>query len=142
MPNFNTNKRLSEAVTIAIIGDEGIPQVLDLSRTDELIWKFPGGKVEDNETPEAAAVRECYEETGISIKEEDLVLLDTEERDSTEPHLHYFYVVQIKGMFEYQGLLDYGPITGEKTRIISKDTPFNMLGLPTQRKILERLSKL
>lgn len=141
MPNSNTNERLSEAVTVAVMGDEGILQVLDLSRTDGPIWKFPGGGVEDNETLEEAAVREVYEESGVVIKVEDILLIDTEKRDSTELHLHYFFAVQIKGTFEDHNLLDYGPVTGEKTRIISKDTPFNTLGLPTQRRIFERLSK-
>jgi 8-oxo-dGTP diphosphatase len=32
------------------------------------LWEFPGGKIEPGETPEAAAVRECLEETGIAVQ--------------------------------------------------------------------------
>ena len=31
-------------------------------------WVQPGGHIEDNETPEEAAMREVYEETGLKIK--------------------------------------------------------------------------
>jgi len=32
------------------------------------LWEFPGGKIEIGETPQAAAVREAGEETGVSVE--------------------------------------------------------------------------
>jgi tRNA (guanine-N7-)-methyltransferase len=31
------------------------------------LWEFPGGKILPNETPQAAAARECLEETGLDV---------------------------------------------------------------------------
>jgi 8-oxo-dGTP pyrophosphatase MutT (NUDIX family) len=38
-------------------------------------WALPGGKIEGDETPQQAAIRETAEETSISLKPEDLTFL-------------------------------------------------------------------
>ncbi|WP_449459089.1 NUDIX hydrolase [Streptococcus suis] len=40
-----------------------------------LYWDIPGGRAEENELPRDAVVRECYEETGISIGKENLTII-------------------------------------------------------------------
>ncbi len=41
---------------------------------NRLSWEIPGGKVDDGETPERAAIRECLEETGIRAMNPILLL--------------------------------------------------------------------
>ena len=48
-------------------------------------WEFPGGKVEEGETPEAAIVREIREELDVHIEVESF--LTTVEYDYPEFHL-------------------------------------------------------
>lgn len=37
------------------------------------MWEFPGGKLEPNESPEAAVVRECREEIGVEVRPTDIL---------------------------------------------------------------------
>jgi len=59
----------STAKSVAgIIFSSDFSQVLLIKRRDVNIWVIPGGGVDPGETPAEAIVRECKEETGLSIK--------------------------------------------------------------------------
>jgi 8-oxo-dGTP diphosphatase len=57
-------------VVVAVIERDGHILIAQRKRTKQhpLKWEFPGGKVEPNETPEAAVVRELREELGIRVQ--------------------------------------------------------------------------
>ncbi len=53
--------------------------------------EFPGGKVEAHESPREAAVRECAEETGISIAPVRLFDQVRHRYEHGDVELHFFY---------------------------------------------------
>lgn len=82
-------------------------------------WDIPGGRVEENELPRDAAVRECFEETGILIAKENLTIIHEdsqfdEEKEAVFTRLVYevklseqpqqFFLTQ-KGILIFYGLL-------------------------------------
>ena len=54
-------------------------------------WEFPGGKVEPDEAPEAALVREIYEELGCGISVGELVTTTVHKYDFAVVALTTFY---------------------------------------------------
>jgi 8-oxo-dGTP diphosphatase len=56
---------ISSAIGIVFTDDQ--QHVLLIKRCDVPVWVFPGGGIEEGESPEEAVVREVKEETGLSV---------------------------------------------------------------------------
>lgn len=52
---------------IGILFRNNYKEVLALRRRDVDVWVFPGGGIDKEETPEAAVIREVFEETGLRV---------------------------------------------------------------------------
>lgn len=56
-------------ISAAIIVQHGrVLMVRRRVKEGELMWQFPAGAIEHDESPEAAAVRETLEETGLTVE--------------------------------------------------------------------------
>jgi len=60
----------------------------------EMLWEFPGGKIEAGETPEECLVRECQEELGVSIETEQLLREVEYEYPGITVNI-YFYICKL-----------------------------------------------
>ncbi|MDM5194542.1 NUDIX domain-containing protein [Bacillus hominis] len=57
----------------AIIVQDGKIALIKRVREDEMYFVFPGGGIEEGETPEEATKQEVYEELGVHIQVEHLI---------------------------------------------------------------------
>jgi mutator protein MutT len=53
------------------------------------LWEFPGGKIEALETREAAAIRECREESGLNVEVVGLLVEHEQAYAHGTVHLHF-----------------------------------------------------
>ena len=69
MPN-PVSKPIVLVAAVALIDTDGRVLLAERPAGKHLAgtWEFPGGKVQDGETPEAALIRELDEELGIDVK--------------------------------------------------------------------------
>lgn len=89
---------MRNAAVMLIIKDG---RILAVSRRyDKTKFGLPGGKVEPNETPDQAAVRETLEETGVKVTKCEFIFLRDEPRDKPEGedfHAYCYYATEWEG---------------------------------------------
>lgn len=85
-------------VTAALLYQNGKYLLCQRGENDPLAlkWEFPGGKLEEGETPEACLVREIKEELGLDIEVTDH-FCDTFYRYATGEILLKVYRIQVTG---------------------------------------------
>lgn len=86
-------------VAVGVILRDGTCYVTKRSETQHQggKWEFPGGKLEGDETPFNALVRELREEVGISILDGEAQFVITFEYPEKTVHLHVFWVHLFNG---------------------------------------------
>ena len=70
------------AVAVLVITPQGIPLIRDPKKPAPVFWKAPGGRGNANETAKSAALRELREEIGVTLAEDDLVVVSEENKGS------------------------------------------------------------
>ena len=76
--------------------------------SDELngLLEFPGGKIEDAETPSIACLREIFEETGVKLSEEQIRLFKTYSYDYPDKKVLLNVFIHRDSMGKFQSLED------------------------------------
>lgn len=88
-PEGAGQKPILLVAAIALVDADGRVLIAQRPKGKHLegLWEFPGGKLRDGETPEAALIRELNEELGIDVAHTCLAPLSFASHDYGEFHL-------------------------------------------------------
>lgn len=111
-----------------------------------LLWEFPGGKVEPGETGEAALVRECREELGITVAAGDCFRTVTHSYPDLTIRLSLYHAAIVRGTPRLLEHADLRWLTVREADVLPfcpADTVFleALRGYDRQKDILDRLEE-
>ena len=78
-------------------GDRFLACQRPANKARALLWEFVGGKVEKDETKEAALIRECREELDVTLQVGDVFMEVTHEYPDLTVHLTLFHAKIAEG---------------------------------------------
>ena len=99
MPNTKTNKKLKQKVGVVAYRKnekDELEYLLITSRKFPGTWVFPAGSVEEGETLQEAAARECAEESGYIVEVGDEIQALEIEQGNKVSHFT-FYLASVTG---------------------------------------------
>jgi ADP-ribose pyrophosphatase len=96
-------------------------------------YEIPGGRIEANETPEAAAVRECMEETGVCCLDVKPMFDYMPGLDILKNHTYIFYTEEIEETGDQADRRVWEPLADLKNKIFTRQIvdPMTMLAFFT-----------
>ena len=75
-------KQHSRVSSAALILENSVGQALIVKANYKRYWTFPGGIIDPGETPKQAAIRETFEEVGITVDPKDVEFVAVANRKS------------------------------------------------------------
>ena len=98
MPNEPEQNEVAHCAGIMFLTDDGNTLLLQYAQNG--LWSFPGGHIEDGETAEEAAKRECVEEIGFLPEGERRLWTRRSSSDNNRTVDYKTYIQRIASEFE------------------------------------------
>lgn len=92
-----------ESVSCVIVNENDEILMIQSKRytTNRLEWEVPAGRIEKNESPEEAARRECFEETGCTLKDLTFLCSQNPSNGMSDLVIHVFVATVVAEIMEF-----------------------------------------